>query len=147
MKNAENLLKAGKPLEAYEEANIAATIEPTNKKYAEKPMKIGEAASKFVEAQAHEKMETDPNGFQSLLREALRYDPSNASAKSALNAFNARLKEVQEKAERAILLLDLGKLTEVEAILDSTGSFRDAVPTIDVVQKAAVCVKHLNTAE
>lgn len=147
MKNAENFLKAGKPLDAYEEANIAATIEPTNKKYAEKLKKIGEAASKFVEAQARAKMETDPNAYQSLLREALRYDPSNVSAKSALNAFSARIKEVQEKADGAILLLDSGKLTEVETILNSIASFRDAVPTIDVVQKAAASVKHLNTAE
>jgi S1-C subfamily serine protease len=146
MKNAEALLKAGKPVDAYEEANIAATIEPTNKKYAEKLRKIGEAASKFVEAKARANM-ADPNTFQSLLREALRYDAANESAKSALNAFNSRLKEVQEKAQEAILLLDSGKLTEVEAILDSIGTFRGAVPTIEVVQKAASCVKHLNAAE
>lgn len=147
MKNAENLLKAGKPLDAYEEANIAATIEPANKKYAEKLRKIGEAASKFVEAKAHANMETDPNAYRTLLREALRYDRSNVSAQNALNAFDARLKEVQEKAEGAILLLDSGKITEVEMILDSISSFRDAVPTIGVVQKAASSVKHVNTAE
>jgi S1-C subfamily serine protease len=147
MKNAENLMKEGKPVEAYEEANLAVTIEPSNKKYHEKLAEIGQAASRVVEAQAREKLKTDPQSVRALLQDALRYDPSNIGATQALRTFDAQLIDVSGKAQQARRFLDEGKLAEAQTLLDSIAPYRMLVPAIDVLQQSAASERHVDAAE
>jgi S1-C subfamily serine protease len=147
MKSAQNLLNANRPVEAYQEATAAVNLEPNNKKYHEKLVQIGQAASKLLEAQARDKMKTDPTAVRALLQDAVRYDPSNTSAAQELNAFNMQLIEVFGKTQQVKILLDAGKLVDAQTILDSIAPYAALVPAVDVVRKSAAAEEHVNRAE
>lgn len=147
MKSAQELLNASKPVEAYQEATAAVNLEPNNKKYREKLIQIGQAASRFVEGQAREKMTTDPTPVRALLQDAIRYDPSNSSAVQELNAFDMKLIEVFSKTQEVNSLLDAGKLVDAETILDSIALYASLVPAIDVARKSAGAEERVNHAE
>ena len=117
MKSAETLLKDGKPIEAYQEADAAVRLEPNNKKYREKLTQISRAASQLAEAKARERMGSDPQDARTWLEAALRYDPSNLSASKTLSALELLISEISKKADQVRELLDSGKLFEGEADL------------------------------
>jgi hypothetical protein len=147
MKNAEMLLKDGKPFEAYQEANVAVHLEPKNKKYYEKLLQIGRAASLLAEAKAREKMASDPQDARTWFEAALRYDPSNLSASQALSAFKLLLAEVSTKVQLGREYLDNGKLRDAEELLDSIKVYRNVVPEIASLEKGVVAERHAETAD
>jgi tetratricopeptide (TPR) repeat protein len=147
IKSAETLLKEGKPFEAYEEADSAVRLDPNNKKYHEKLTQIGRAASQVAEAKAREKMGSDPQEARTWLKAALRYDPSSLSASQALSALELLISETSKKADRVKELLDAGKLSEGEALLNSIATYKSAIPAIASLQTAAASEWHINMAE
>ena len=146
IKNAETLLKNDKPFEAYQEAAAAVRLEPNNKKYHERLIQIGRAASQVAEAKAHEKMASDPQDARTWFEAAIRYDPSNRSASQALSAFELFLTEVSKKAQLVKEYLDAGKLPDAEKLLNSIKVYGNAIPEIDSLEKGVVAERHADTA-
>jgi hypothetical protein len=147
MKSAETLLKEGKAFEAYQEAYAAVHLDPNNKKYREKLSQIGHAASQLAETKARERMGSDPQDARTWLQAALRYDASNLSASQALSALELQLNEASKKADQVKVLLDSGKLSEGETLLDSIVKYKGAVSSIVSLQAGIASERHLNTAE
>lgn len=148
MKSAETLLKDGKAFEAYQEADAAVHLDPNNKKYREKLSQIGHSASQLAEAKARERMGTDPQDARTWLQAALRYDPSNLSASQTLSVLELQLNEASKKADQVRELLDSGKLSEGEALLNSIPNYmQGAVPSIVSLRAGISSESHLNTAE
>ena len=147
MKSAETLLKDGKPFEAYQEADAAVHLDPNNKKYREKLSQIGHAASQLAEAKARERMGSDPQDARTWLEAALRYDGSNLSASQALSILELQVSEASKKADQVKGLLDSGKLSEGEALLNSIANYKGAIPSIVSLQAGVTSERHLNTAE
>src|ERR1700737_1068539 len=146
IKNAEALLKDGKPFEAYQEADAAVHLDPNNKKYHEKLNQIGRAASQMAEAKGREKMASDPQDARTWLQGALRYDPSNLSASQALSAFQLLLTEVSKKVQLAKSYLDAGKLSDAEILLSSIKLYRTVDPEIDSLEKGVASERHADMA-
>jgi hypothetical protein len=147
MKRAEELLKEGKPIEAYQEAKTAVTEEPNNKKFRQKLAQIGQLASKVLETKARAKMETEPQAVRALLHEALECDPSNSSADQALTDFDAKVFDASTKSKQVRELLDSGRLTEAHVLLNSIARYNDLIPEIETVRQSAVSEEHISAAE
>jgi S1-C subfamily serine protease/tetratricopeptide (TPR) repeat protein len=134
-KSGETLLKKNQPIEAYQELQSAARLDPSNKKYRVKLAEAGKAASARAEETARDKLLGNVAQAKTWFEAALTYDPENPNAIKGLTAIKVRMEFAKAAAERAHNALTDGDVSRAQTLLAGMEPMRELVFEIQDVEK------------
>jgi tetratricopeptide (TPR) repeat protein len=146
-KAGDALRKSGQLFAAYQALAAAVKSDPSNRKYAAKLQEVGKLASVQAVSLGQDSLRTNLKEAESWLQAALVYDPSNASAASALADLNARIVAAKQNAESLIEAIKHGQTDRAERTLSDISRFKDVVPELAVAERELAADRSAESAK